>query len=326
MKSKVVAIFLIVFFALGVVSFHFRHQFFLMVEDPKLIWEFLRLRFRNLFALLDITYIHLFVDLAIVLVVFAVEYFVVGWKNCSMKKVISFKSKSILNDVFYFLLSLSNSFKFFSVIFTFALGYFAFGIVSNTIQLDLGSYIGSPLFQFIVVSLFGEFMAYWVHRSSHFFSLWWMAHRVHHSADEMSTISYYRIHFIDSALAQFFKVIPFVIFGQPIENYFIYYVFSEIHNLLIHSEIKSNWGWIGRYVFVSPLAHRIHHSANKEHYNSNYSNFFIFWDRWFGTYKEAVAVERVGLEPNSFNKRGIVYDVIQPYKDIFRVLFVRDSK
>lgn len=326
MKRTMFGLILILFFALSILFFHFRGQIFAMIESPELIKQFLLLRFNNLFALVDISLVHVFIDLGIVLFVLGIEYLVVGWQSCSLKKIISFKSKSLFNDVFYFVLSLANSFKFFTVIFTFGIGYFAFGIVSDLAQFNLGSYIESPLLQFVAVSMFGEFLAYWVHRSSHYFSLWWFAHKIHHSADEMSTISYYRIHFIDSALAQFFKVIPFVVFGQPLENYFIYYVISEIHNLLIHSEIRSNWGWVGKYVFVSPLAHRVHHGVSEEYHNKNFSNFFIVWDRLFNTYKEIDATDLVGISPNSYNKRGILYDVFQPYKDIFNSLFNKGSK
>ena len=36
-----------------------------------------------------------------------------------------------------------------------------------------------------------------------------------------------------------------------------------------------------RYVLVTPQSHRIHHSSEPEHWNSNYTNIFC-WDRLFG--------------------------------------------
>ena len=57
-----------------------------------------------------------------------------------------------------------------------------------------------------------------------------------------------------------------------------------VHQLVLHSSIKSDWGFIGRYIFVSPSAHRIHHSIKREHYGKNFGNTFIFWDRLFKTF------------------------------------------
>ncbi len=324
-KNKIVA-FLIVLLSIALVLFlHFHTQVTMMIAHPELIKDFLSLRLKNALALLDFSALHVCIDLLLVAFVLSIDYWTVGWEDCSIKKIISIKSKSLLSDLFYFILSLSNSFKFLTVILTFAIGYFAFGIVSNTVQLNFGNYIANPLLQFIIVSLFGEFIAYWVHRCSHRFSWWWLAHRVHHSADQMSTISYYRVHFIDSALGQFFKVIPFVVFGQPLENYLMYYVVSEVHNLLIHSEIKSNWGWVGRYLFVSPMAHRIHHSINEEHHHSNYSNFLVIWDRMFGTYVETNDVFAVGIKDNPYNKKGVLHDALLPYKEMLTQAFSEKS-
>lgn len=322
-KNKIVA-FLFVLLSIALVLFlHFYHQIRMMMERPELTEDFLLLRFKNLFALLEFSALNVYVDLLLVIFVLTIEYWTVGWERCSIKKIVNFKSKSLINDIFFMILSLTNGFKFLTVVLTFALGYFAFGLVSDTFQMNLGKHIEFPWLQFVAVSLFSEFIGYWVHRFSHKISWWWLAHRFHHAQEEMSTISYYRVHFIDTALNHFFKVIPFIVFGQSLENYLIYYVMREIHNLLIHSEIKSNWGWVGRYLFVSPMSHRIHHSINEEHHHSNYSNFLVIWDRLFGTFNERNTVFEVGIKENPYNKKGIIHDVLQPYKDIFTSLLFK---
>ena len=93
----------------------------------------------------------------------------------------------------------------------------------------------------------------------------------------------YRGHFLETAMKRVFDVIPFAIFGS-IESYLAVTVLVEMHQLALHSAFTSNWGWIGRYVLVSPAAHRIHHSAASKHFDRNMGNTFIVWDRLFGTY------------------------------------------
>jgi hypothetical protein len=109
MKRTVFGLILILFFALCILLFHFRLQIADMIESPELIKQFLLLHFKNLFALVDLSFVHVFIDLGIVLFVLGIEYFVVGWQSSSLKKIISFKSKSLFNDVFYFVLSLALS-------------------------------------------------------------------------------------------------------------------------------------------------------------------------------------------------------------------------
>ena len=105
-------------------------------------------------------------------------------------------------------------------------------------------------------------------------------------------------------------VIPFAIFGS-IETYFIVKVLTEIHQLVLHSSIKSDWGFIGRYIFVSPSAHRIHHSIKREHYGKNFGNTFIFWDRLFKTYEPKTIVEKLGVEKVEISTYGLRYGTVQ---------------
>ena len=39
-------------------------------------------------------------------------------------------------------------------------------------------------------------------------------------------------------------------------------------------------------IIVTPSHHRVHHAINKEYLDKNYSQIFIFWDKWFGTFQE----------------------------------------
>ncbi len=322
-KKNTVRWIIIIGLAFSIFLFHFQEQILAAWKDPDALKSFILKRLHNVIGLLNFNWKHLFTDFFIVVTALSIETIWVGWENCSLKKLLQFKSKSLKTDLFFFVLAITNSFKFLSVVLTFGIGYLAFGIVSDSLQMNLGEYITWPWLQFVVVSLYSELIAYWIHRFAHSVKWWWMVHRFHHSAEEMGTLTYYRVHFIENAINQFFKVIPFIVFGMPLESYLIYYIITELHNLLIHSEIKSDWGWFGRYVLVSPMAHRIHHSADAEHYNYNFSNFLTVWDRLMGTFKENAEVKKIGLEENPYNQKGIFSDLWKTYKDLMDAIFVR---
>ena len=40
------------------------------------------------------------------------------------------------------------------------------------------------------------------------------------------------------------------------------------------------------YIIVTPSHHRVHHAINDEYLDKNYSEIFIVWDKWFGTFQE----------------------------------------
>jgi len=60
------------------------------------------------------------------------------------------------------------------------------------------------------------------------------------------------------------------------------------HTLQIvnHSDFDWTYGWIGRWLLMSPGMHKVHHSNNPEHFNKNLGNLFVIWDRLFGTYQD----------------------------------------
>ena len=105
----------------------------------------------------------------------------------------------------------------------------------------------------------------------------------------------------------FFNVIPFVILGVPIQTFFAIEILRQVHGLIIHSNIEHSWGFIGKYILVSPMAHRIHHSIKKEHHDKNFGGTFIIWDRIFGTYHPPAEVKELGIPDNPYNKHNAVY-------------------
>ncbi|MFV0524697.1 MAG: sterol desaturase family protein [Acidimicrobiales bacterium] len=80
---------------------------------------------------------------------------------------------------------------------------------------------------------------------------------------------------------------------------------------LQHANLRLNFGPL-RYLLVTPQSHRIHHSVDPVHYNSNYASVFA-WDRLFGTqHKDSASYPPTGIgdrhypEATSYQPRDLL--------------------
>ncbi|MCA9396860.1 MAG: sterol desaturase family protein, partial [Candidatus Omnitrophica bacterium] len=51
------------------------------------------------------------------------------------------------------------------------------------------------------------------------------------------------------------------------------------------------WESLVRLIHITPRLHTAHHTVSRRTRNSNYSTIFTFWDRIFGTLKDATPKE-----------------------------------
>jgi sterol desaturase/sphingolipid hydroxylase (fatty acid hydroxylase superfamily) len=96
-----------------------------------------------------------------------------------------------------------------------------------------------------------------------------------------------------------------------------------LNQYLIHSEIRSGYGWFGRWIFISPIAHRVHHSSLPQHWDKNFSVDLIIWDRLFGTYFECGSEEDppLGFANNMYNQQNPLIDYLWlPVRDFGRAV------
>jgi len=66
--------------------------------------------------------------------------------------------------------------------------------------------------------------------------------------------------------------------------YFAYRSFIRVNQYLVHSNLTTDYGWIGRWLLVSPRMHRLHHATDPKYYNKNFTFDLVLWDRLFGSY------------------------------------------
>jgi sterol desaturase/sphingolipid hydroxylase (fatty acid hydroxylase superfamily) len=115
------------------------------------------------------------------------------------------------------------------------------------------------------------------------------------------------MHGLEEAFRYFVSVVPLTLLGAPLHTYVGAQVARRVIDLYQHSMLPWTYGWLGRWLVYSPIGHRLHHSAEEEHWNRNYGDIFVIWDRLFGTwYKGARVNPEVDVSDNPYNRRAMV--------------------
>lgn len=134
----------------------------------------------------------------------------------------------------------------------------------------------------VAIADFGGWASHW---ARHKVPLFWRFHMIHHSQTRMSLFTANRTHPVDALIEGFTLLLPFFIFFPSIiessGSVFLIAVSTGWHARFQHANIGTNLGPL-RWIFVTPQSHRVHHSTEPEHWNSNFSTIFA-WDRLFGT-------------------------------------------
>ena len=147
-------------------------------------------------------------------------------------------------------------------------------------SLHLDRILPLPVYMLVSVVVL-TFAAYWAHRLMHRVPLLWNIHKIHHSVTNLNFTSVYHHHFLEAFLHIPFTVMAVLALGTDLVAPFgLVYVFIDA---LAHSNVRIDLGRLG-YLIATPQVHRIHHSVDPAHFNTNYSNIFMLWDHVFGTF------------------------------------------
>ena len=130
-----------------------------------------------------------------------------------------------------------------------------------------------------------DFAGYWSHRFNHKVNLFWNRHIVHHSSEEYNLSCALRQ--TVSAIVQiyFFLYIPMAIIGIPtpvVAGVGAIHLFAQFW---YHTRLIGRLGFLEK-IIVTPSHHRVHHAINDIYIDKNFSEIFIVWDKWFGTFQE----------------------------------------
>jgi sterol desaturase/sphingolipid hydroxylase (fatty acid hydroxylase superfamily) len=147
----------------------------------------------------------------------------------------------------------------------------------------------------LVLFILSDLSRYFLHRMMHKSSFLWRFHRVHHSAEVLNPLTFYRVHPLENFLFGLrYALVTGVVtavyiyfFGAGIRaiefmgaNIFLV-LFSIIGSNLRHSHIPLSYPKSLEKWFISPYQHQLHHS--KKYLHQNFGSFLAIWDRMFGT-------------------------------------------
>ena len=130
-----------------------------------------------------------------------------------------------------------------------------------------------------------DFAGYWSHRFNHTVNLFWNRHIIHHSSEEFNLACALRQNVSAIVAIYFFLYIPLALIGIPAD---VIALVAPIHffaQFWYHTRLIDKMGFL-EYIIVTPSHHRVHHAINDIYLDKNYSEIFIFWDKFFGTFQK----------------------------------------
>ena len=130
-----------------------------------------------------------------------------------------------------------------------------------------------------------EVAYYWLHRYSHEIRWMWAQHSVHHSAQQITLSTAYRLGWTQFVAGPWIFLIPLCWIGFDPRAVMLMYAASLLWQFWLHTEIVGKLGWF-ELIFNTPSNHRVHHAVEPEYLDRNYGGVLIIWDKLWGTYAE----------------------------------------
>lgn len=251
------------------------------------------------------------------LIISIFEILIYGRKNSSWDLILRFDTTALW-DIFSYIIALASID--YLILNFYSLGYFDKFHASTYSAYGYVGQLKSNIILTVVLVVLLDFLMYWLHRLQHSLDWLWLGHKYHHSAQQLTVISWLRSH----PLQEIFKAKTVLVFffGYVIFKHYFFLCYALI-NMLAHSRLDTNYGFIGKYFLVSPRFHYQHHSINS--CQVNFSTGLVIWDRIFGTYKEgAQSVHEVtcGLEEKNYQLNNIWQIYLKPFADFLIYPFI----
>ena len=157
-------------------------------------------------------------------------------------------------------------------------------LVSQVIPSPLQAWMGAQPWwlQFPILLLAADLGFYGMHRLFHAVPVLWRFHAVHHSIEELDWLAGHRVHPMDQILTKGASLVPVFALGfseGAIAAFFVMYFWQS---LLIHSNVKLEFGPLGR-ILATPRFHHWHHANQAEAFDRNFAGQLPFIDWIFGT-------------------------------------------
>ncbi|QFR50004.1 sterol desaturase family protein [Sulfurimonas lithotrophica] len=189
------------------------------------------------------------------------------------------------------------------------------------------SYSKELIVVFYTFTLFivGDFTRYWLHRFLHTVPYLWRLHQVHHSAEVLNPLTFYRVHPLENLLFG----LRYALSAGLVSGVFIYFfgasigiveiaganIFVFISGLiganLRHSHLPLKFGVFEK-LLVSPHMHQMHHST--KYTDKNFGGILSIWDYMFNSFatSEKDDVLEFGLKNKKIHN-GILEMILEPF-------------
>jgi sterol desaturase/sphingolipid hydroxylase (fatty acid hydroxylase superfamily) len=173
--------------------------------------------------------------------------------------------------------------------------------------------------QLLAVLFVRDCLIYLRHRIFHLRPVW-AFHSIHHSSEEVNWISAVRFHPAENIIEATGEVLLFLgcdIIGVDPAVLSLAAMIIGFYNLFIHSNLRWTFGPL-RYVIVSPVFHRWHHSDAPEARDKNFAAMFSCLDLVFGTFYMPMNLrpETTGLSPQEkpIHPRTLAGQLLYPFR------------
>ncbi len=275
---------------------------------------------------------------------YLIELLLVGWSRSSLKMLRN-PQASVKLDVLAIIVTTLFPIRHLGYLLSFGLLYVAQLYEQQHIDISLTRFLPVWILQIVCFVLFQSFLQYWMHRLEHSIPALWAIHKFHHSADRLSILTSARQTQFTRGVEQALVLLPAGLLTAPAAAapgmasplfvaaviYLVYETFILINGYLCHSNLATGYGWIGRWLIVSPRMHRLHHATLPAFHHKNFGFDLVVWDRLFGTYATCPAAADVrtipvGLEDNPFNNRNDFVGVLREYFLTTYVVFWRELR
>ena len=166
--------------------------------------------------------------------------------------------------------------------------------------------------QVAVYLLGNDLVMYSTHRLFHSMYLW-RFHAVHHSSEHLEWTSASRFHPVDQILHGILADVVMLLLGIPPEVLVWLLPFTVGSSALVHANLDWDFGPF-RYVLVSPVYHRWHHTGAERGGSSNFAGTFPLFDLIFGTFYLPVEQrpDRYGVDDPHF-PAGFIGQLRHPF-------------
>jgi sterol desaturase/sphingolipid hydroxylase (fatty acid hydroxylase superfamily)/WD40 repeat protein len=136
--------------------------------------------------------------------------------------------------------------------------------------------------QCICVLLVQDLILYWLHRLFHT-PAGWRFHAIHHSPEVLDWTSTQRFHPVNAILEFAVADVAVLLLGFSPDALIILGPINLAYSVMVHANLNWTFGPL-RYLLVSPVYHRWHHTTEEQGRDRNFASTFPILDLVFGTY------------------------------------------